>query len=115
MVWVWSVRSCSAPPGSVLAILPRRIRPPGIPVGSTGAVCWGVNGRVSQVPQALDVGAFVFGQASPDSVGFAGGQGPGRAVADHGAVPADLFGLADPRGLVVSAFAVRVVEDLDVQ
>src|SRR6476620_10044783 len=101
----WSVR------GDRAAKDPR----PGIPVGSTGAVCWGVNGRVSQVPQAQDVGAFVFGQASPDSVGFAGGQGPGRAVADHGAVPADLFGLADPRGLVAAAFAVRVVEDLDVQ
>src|SRR6478609_10390864 len=101
----WSVR------GDRAAKDPR----PGIPVGSTGAVCWGVNGRVAQVPHAQDVGAFVFGQATPDPVGFAGGQGPGRAFADHGAVPANLFGLADPRDLVAAAFAVRVVEDVDVQ
>src|SRR6476646_3473289 len=87
----------------------------GIPVGSTGAVGCGGSGRVAQVPHAQDVGAFVFGQSTPDPVGFAGGQGPGRAFADHGAVPADLFGLADPRDLVAAAFAVRVVEDVDVK
>src|SRR6476661_4682240 len=81
--------------------------------GSAGGA--GCGGGVSQAADAEDGGAFVFGHAAPDAVGFAGFQGPGGAVVDDGAVLADLFGLVDPGGLVPAAFPGGVVEDLDVQ
>ena len=75
----------------------------------------GRGGRILQAPNAQDLGAFGFGHAAPDSIGLAGSQGPGRALVDHGAALADLFGLVDARVLLAAAFAGGVVEDFDVQ
>ena len=47
--------------------------------------CRGAGAGILQAPNAEDVGAFGFGQAAPDPVGFAGSQGPGRALVDDGA------------------------------
>src|SRR6478735_3103419 len=64
---------------------------------------------VFQAPNAEDVGAFGFGQAAPDSVGFAGCQCPGRALVDDGAGLAVGGGHRVPFGLRWGSLAVAGV------